>query len=307
MNQEGKAARVLTETQRENKRKADRERMRDIKVRARAPRCLVRGETVRVIIPDFHGNHIDIPARDACVRDIIALNPQHIVFLGDGLDAGGTFSSHQRTYTDELAESYADDCAASNEFIDLVQEAAPFAREIDYLEGNHEQHVERWAARNFFNKKDADAMLEAFGPEKVLDLKRRHIRYYKRSIQYDGVSIPGCIRRGKCHFVHGISHSKHAAATHLARFGASVVFGHIHRSQSVVERSVTSDGYGAWCPGTLAKLQPLYKHTEPTSWSHGYAVQFVNPSGNFLHINVPILNGQSMLAELLGGGAEAVA
>ncbi len=125
------------------------------------------------------------------------------------------------------------------------------------------------------------------------------MRYYKRSVQYDDVSIPGCIRRGKCHFVHGISHSKHAAATHLARFGASVVFGHIHRSQSVVERSVTSNGYGAWCPGTLAKLQPLYKHTEPSSWSHGYGVQFVNPSGNFIHVNVPILNGESMLAELL--------
>jgi hypothetical protein len=166
-----------------------------------------------------------------------------------------------------------------------------------YLEGNHEQHVERWAARNFESKKDADALLEVFGPEAVLNLKRRHIRYYRRQTHYDEISIPGCIRVGKCHFVHGISHSKHAAATTLARFGASVVFGHIHRSQSVVERSVTCNGYGAWCPGTLARLQPLYKHTEPSSWSHGYAVQYVRPSGNFLHINVPILNGESMLSE----------
>ena len=290
----------MTPQQREKKRAADRERMRAMKERARAPRALLGGQTVRVIIPDFHGNHIDIAARDACLRDVKALNPTHVVFLGDGLDCGGTFNSHQRTYTNEMAESYADDCDAANEFLDLIQEAAPSAKEWDYLEGNHEQHVERWAARNFHNQKDAEALLEVFGPEKVLNLKRRHIRYYKRSVQYDDVSIPGCIRRGKCFFVHGISHSKHAAATHLARFGASVVFGHIHRSQSVVERSVTSNGYGAWCPGTLAKLQPLYKHTEPSSWSHGYGVQFVNPSGNFIHVNVPILDGESMLAELLG-------
>lgn len=290
----------MTPEQRDRKRKADRERMQEIKARARAPRALLGGTMVRVVIPDSHGNHIDVAARDACLRDVKALNPTHVVMLGDHLDCGGTFNSHQRTYTNEMAESYADDVAATNEFLDLLQEAAPSAKEWDYLEGNHEQHVERWAARNFHNQKDAEALLEVFGPEKVLSLKRRHIRYYKRSVQYDDVSIPGCIRRGKCHFVHGISHSKHAAATHLARFGASVAFGHIHRSQSVVERSVTSNGYGAWCPGTLAKLQPLYKHTEPSSWSHGYGVQFVNPSGNFIHVNVPILNGESMLAELLG-------
>jgi len=295
----GKRISEMTPAQIEHKRKADRERMRATKERARAPRALLGGQMVRVIIPDSHGNHIDIPARDACLRDVKALNPTHVIMLGDHLDCGGTFSSHQRTYTNEMAESYADDVDATNEFLDLLQEAAPSAREWDYLEGNHEQHVERWTARNFHNQRDAEALLEVFGPEKVLNLKRRHIRYYRRSIQYDDVSIPGCIRRGKCHFVHGISHSKHAAATHLSRFGASVVFGHIHRSQSVVERSVTNNGYGAWCPGTLAKLQPLYKHTEPSSWSHGYGVQFVNPSGNFIHVNVPILNGESMLAELL--------
>jgi len=298
---------MMTPEQREKKRKADRERLAAMKERARAPRALIGSAAiVRVIIPDSHGNHIDLAARDACLKDVKALNPTQVVLLGDHIDAGGTFSSHQRTYTNEMAESYEDDVTAANEFLDLLQAAAPSAKgEWFYLEGNHEQHVERWAARNFLNQKDADAMLSAFGPEKVLHLKKRHIRYFKRSVQYDGVSIPGCIRLGKCHFVHGISHSKHAAATHLARFGASVVFGHIHRSQSVVERSVTSNGYGAWCPGTLAKLQPLYKHTEPSSWSHGYGVQFVNPSGNFIHVNVPILNGESMLAELLGvGGAD---
>jgi hypothetical protein len=59
-----------------------------------------------------------------------------------------------------------------------------------------------------------------------------------------------------------------------------------------------SDGIGAWCPGTLAKLQPLYRHTAPTSWSHGYAVQFINERGNFLHINVPIIQGRSILSDV---------
>jgi hypothetical protein len=253
---------------------------------------------IRVIIPDSHGAHIDVPARDAFLKDVKRLDPDEIVLLGDHLDCGGTFNSHQRTYTNELTESYEDDCDAANEFLDGVQGSAKRCRDIYELEGNHEQHVERWAARTFFSRKDAEAMLDRYGPEKALRLKSRGIRYYKRSKHYMGISIPGTIKLGNCFFTHGISASKHAAAVHLTRFGASVVFGHVHRSQSVVERSVTSDGYGAWSPGTLAKLQPLYMHTEPSSWSHGYGLQFIAPSGRFLMINVPILAGKSMLMDV---------
>lgn len=249
----------------------------------------------RVIIPDSHGSHIDWAAANACLADIKILNPKEIILLGDHLDCSGTFNAHQRTYTNEMTESYEHDVAEADMFIQGIRYAAPNAG-IRYLEGNHEQHVERWAARNFTVRRDAEMLLSKFGPEAVLKLKEREISYHKRSVFYDGLSIPGAIRRGKCVFVHGISHSKHATYHHLIRVGTNVVHGHTHRVQSAVERTVTSDGFGAWCPGTLAKLQPLYKHTEPSSWAHGYAVQFVQvSSGRFLHFNVAIQNGVSLL------------
>jgi UDP-2,3-diacylglucosamine pyrophosphatase LpxH len=255
---------------------------------------------LRVIIPDSHGLHIDPLAEAAFLDDLRLLDPHEIVMLGDHLDCGGTFNAHQRSYTNEMTESYADDCKATNRFLNKIQKRAPRAR-IHYLEGNHEQHVERWAARNFQNHKDAVGLLDVFGPKAVLDLKRRGISYYQRSTQYMGLSIPGTIKLGKCYFVHGISFAKHCAAVHLARFGANVVFGHVHRMQSVNERTVTSDGYGAWCPGTLAKLQPLYQHTAPTSWTHGYGVQFCAGSGAFIFVNVPIHKGKSLLHTLRTG------
>jgi predicted phosphodiesterase len=258
----------------------------------------------RFIIPDSHGNHIDEAARDACLADMRVVGPDEIILLGDHLDCGGTFNSHQRTYTNEFAESYEADCAAANEFLDLIQKAAPKA-EIHYLEGNHEQHVERWAARNFQSHRDADMFLERMGPAAALRLKDRGIHYYRRSVFYQGLAIPGCIQLGKCFFVHGISHAKHADAVHLQRFGASVVFGHIHRSMGRIERTVTSGGHGAWCPGTLAKLQPLYKHTAPSDWSHGYAVQEVLTSGQFHHTNVPIF-GDRTIASIRRGAPEPV-
>jgi len=257
---------------------------------------------VRVIIPDSHGTHIDTAAAKACVRDIKKLSADEVVFLGDHVDCGGVFTTHARSYTHEMTESYEDDCAAANDFLDDIQHAAPKAV-CHYIEGNHEARVERWVASTFSSQKDAKSLLSKYAPSAMLRLKDRGIKYYDRATHYMGLSIPGAIRLGKCFFVHGVSHSRHAAATHLARFGANVVFGHVHRSQSTVERTVTSDGFGAWCPGTLAKLQPLYRHTAPTSWTHGYGVQFIAPSGRFIHINVPIHKGVSMLVDFASRAA----
>jgi len=146
--------------------------------------------------------------------------------------------------------------------------------------------------------------LERMGPAAMLRLKERDISYYRRSVFYQGLAIPGCIKLGKCYFVHGISHAKHADAVHLQRFGASVVFGHIHRSMGRVERTVTSGGHGAWCPGTLAQLQPLYKHTQPSDWTHGYAVQDVLASGLFEHTNVPIFGDRTIASIKRGADTE---
>jgi len=249
---------------------------------------------VRVVIPDSHGNHIDKVAEAALLQDLKRLDPDEVVGLGDHLDCAGVFSSHAKAYTNEMAETYEDDYLAANAFLDAGQKASPRAL-WRLLEGNHEQRVERWAASTFPSQKDAESLLDRFGPEAVLQLKKRGIPYFKRSVCYMGLSIPGTIKLGKCHFVHGIGHSQNAAQVHLQRFGASVVFGHIHRAMSVIGRTVSSDGQGAWCPGTLAKLQPLYMHTAPTNWSHGFLVQFINPSGRFLTLHVPICKGFSLL------------
>ena len=253
---------------------------------------------IRIIIPDTHGAHIDWSAAKATVTDIKRLAPAEIIFLGDQLDCGGTFSTHQRSFTNELTESYETDAEAANKFLDMVQAAAPSAAYY-MLEGNHEAHVERWASRTFINREDAESLLNVFGPRAVLRLRDRGIRYYRRSEMYMGLSIPGAIRLGRCFFVHGVSHAKHAASEHLRAFGASVVYGHTHRAQSVVERTVVSSGIGAYSPGCLCKLQPLYKHTTPTTWSHGYAVQFLAKSGNFFHANVPICSGGSLLPKVI--------
>jgi UDP-2,3-diacylglucosamine pyrophosphatase LpxH len=252
---------------------------------------------IRVIIPDSHGSYADPKALRAFLDDLRSLDPAEIVMLGDHVDVGGVLSAHPRNYVAELEYSYEEDCKAASRFLDEIQRRAPRAL-IHYIEGNHEQHLERWAARTFTNRQDADGVCRALSPETKLELKRRGIRYYRRSERYGGLAVPGTIRLGKCMFTHGAHAGKHATSAHLDSWGTNVVHGHTHRAQSVVRRSAASGEIGAWCPGTLAMLQPLYLHTGVSSWSHGYGVQFVSDTGRFLPVNVPIVSGVSLLRPL---------
>lgn len=162
--------------------------------------------------------------------------------------------------------------------------------------------VEKWCVTQALrNKRDSQFLLNAFGPEAVLGLKQRGIEYFRSSGRYDDLPVPGTIKLGECCFTHGIFFGQHAAQAHASRFGCSVVFGHIHRSQSVVLRTVGKGVIGAWSPGCLAQLQPLYAATRPTDWTHGYGVQIVARSGKFLHLNIPIIDGESLL---LNGGMD---
>jgi len=249
---------------------------------------------IRLIIPDSHGEHIHWGFANGMIFDIERLAPaiRQVVWLGDHLDCGGTFNAHQRNYTHEMTESYRNDVRAARRLITMVRERTPFADHF-YLEGNHEQHVERFLARNFQRFEDAEFLLDLVGPRNVLQLDQLDIRYYRASEMHMGLAIPGLIQLGKCFYVHGVSVAKNAVAATLERIGDNVVHGHTHRAQSTIIRTATSQARGGWCPGTLAKLQPLYRHTTPTDWTGGYALQFVESNGLFSHQNVPLFGSNN--------------
>lgn len=251
-----------------------------------------------VAFPDFHGKYHDVRAKRAFLSDLRILRPKRIVGLGDGTDVSGVFSAHPRNYIEELEYSYEEDVDAFGSFLDEIQEICPDA-EIDVIEGNHDAHIHRWVARTFTHSKDAEKVRSLLAPEERLRFKERGIRYYRTEKKYMGLSVPGTIKIGKCLFTHGFHAGKYATAQHLDSLGTNCVHGHTHRAQSVVKRTAASGEIGAWCPGTLSVLQPLYRHNAVTTWSHGYAVQMHERDGRFLHINVPIVGGRSLLSPLL--------
>jgi len=256
-------------------------------------------DILRVIIPDTHGCKADKGALAACLGDIAAMDPDEVILLGDHVDCGGHLAQHHVLgYVAESSYTYEQDIAATRAFLDALALAAPRAK-IEYIEGNHERRVETWCmTQTLRNSRDGEFLRRAFAPEFLLGLAERGISYYRQGEYYDGLQLPGTIKRGRCYFTHGSSTSKQATTTMLSLFGGNIVFGHTHREQSSSARPVHSGTIKGWNPGCLCELQPLWCHTFPTSWTHGFAVQSVARSGEFLHLNIPIIAGESLLGQL---------
>jgi UDP-2,3-diacylglucosamine pyrophosphatase LpxH len=250
----------------------------------------------RVIIPDTHGCLVDQPSISTFFSDLEVIKPAEIVMLGDHLECGGFLAQHHTLgYVAQTAYTFDQDVRATNELLDRIQQLSPNAS-IDYIEGNHERRIENWCTTQALaHSEDAEFLRKMFSAASVLGLEKRGIRWIRQGVFYDDLPLPATIKRGHCYFTHGSSTAKHAASEHVKKFGGNVVYGHTHRSDSYVIRTVKAGIIGAWSPGCLCVLQPLWQHTNPTDWSHGYGLQLVNPDGSFLHVNVPIIDGKSYL------------
>lgn len=256
-------------------------------------------DTITFIMPDSHGMYSDQNAMSLFVNDAKACQPDHIIGLGDHLDCGGFLAQHHVLgYVAQLGYSYEDDLAACGAHLDAIQKAAPSAQ-IELLEGNHEERVERWCVQQTLsNAKDAEALRCAWAPQFRLRLKERGIQYYRRSECYDGIGVPGVINRGNVYYTHEGAGGSDPARAHLSKFGGNVVFGHIHRMVSVTGQMVATDEIGAWSFGCLSVKQPLWQHSRCTTWTHGYGVKLTNRSGRFLMLSIPLIGGESYLKRI---------
>lgn len=257
---------------------------------------------LRGVISDTHGSAIDEVAFASAMADLEAIGVHEIVHLGDAIDCGGFLAErHVWGYVAESSYSFAEDQACANHQFDQL---CSIAKKVHFIEGNHDRRLETWclteALRSTRGKDTAfhvNALLKAYAVENILSLEKRGVMHYKQGRKYDA-DTPATIKLGKAVFTHGEFTSRHAATKHAESYGTNVFHGHTHRAQCDYIRTGMGDVMVGWCHGCLCKLQPLWNHTRPTRWTHGYGIQLVRPDGSFLPIHVPIINGESMLADL---------
>lgn len=254
-------------------------------------------QKLRVEIPDLHGSECDEDAVRAFLGDLAALDPDEIVILGDLLDCAGPWTTHARSYASEMRYTYRRDVARARQFLEDVRSRAPRANVV-YIEGNHELRIEKTLARIMGSADDAEDALDLLAPAARLKVSELGIRFVRMS-EFAGLTRNGSVKIGNVYYTHGAIANKHVASTHLSQFGGNVVFGHVHRAQEVVARTVVGGEIWAACPGTLSKLQPLWQHTNHTEWSHGYGIT-VEDGARSWHYNIAIRDGASGLRRVLG-------
>jgi hypothetical protein len=259
-----------------------------------------KGDTIRVSFGDMHGMRMDRQAVDALLGDIKRLAPDEIVLGGDMIEGGGFFAQHHVLgYVANCDYTYQEDIAATNWFLDELQKAAPKAM-VYYLEGNHEDRIERWVVdETLGHARDAEFLLDLFGPQRLLMLDKRAICYVRRSQKMDPKLPFGWLRRGKMFYAHEVSGGKTAASKALAMTAGNITVFHTHQESSATLELVSVGLIKAFCPGCLCEKQPMWRHSNPTNWNHGYCIDVVAPSGNFQHIQVPIWEGESLGCAML--------
>lgn len=263
------------------------------------PRKGPTADRVRVAAGDIHGMRMDRAAVGAFLRDVAALDPDEVVIGGDLVECGGWLAKHQPIgYVAYCDYSYQEDIAAAAWFLDELQKAAPRAQ-VHYIEGNHEDRVERWIVDQVMAaKRDAQFLHDAFSPSALLRLHDRGISYYRRSeIYVDGLPR-GWIKLGEMYFTHSLTYSRNAARDAAQKTAGSVTYWCTHRRDAATIVFPTVGLVEAFNPGCLSQMQPIWKHSDPTTWSQGYAVDFIAASGASLRVQVPIWKGDSMATSM---------
>jgi hypothetical protein len=186
------------------------------------------------------------------------------------------------------------DVEAANKFYDAETECSGLEL-WEEIEGNHDHRIEQLCVTMALrSKQDSAFLFKHFNPKVLLKIEQRRRKWLSRGESIDGLPH-GTLRKGKCLFVHGHHTGENAANAALSTYKMSVVFGHTHRMQEIIKSTYDGSIIGAWTIGYLADPKPYWQHGRPNGWVHGYAVQIVSKSGNFQHINVPIVDGVSML------------
>lgn len=257
----------------------------------KAPRVKLGGDYVEVVFGDLHGNKHDPLAWSALIQDIAAIDPHRIVLGGDIIDCGGFLAEHHTLgYVAETADSYEDDCRVANQLLDQLQNTARRAQEIHYIEGNHEHRVERWClTQKLSHHKDIDFLRRIFCAQSVLSLEKRGIKFYEQGKCHMGLDVPGWIRLDKVYFTHRLSGARDAAEQALNKTASNVIFFDSHQACYKPLHKLGTGLISAFNPGCMCKRQPMYMHTNPSRWTHGYCVRFISrKTGNFCTIPVAI-------------------
>ncbi len=249
-----------------------------------------------VVLPDAHFPFHDKKAMSCALQAIQFLRPHRVVILGDWLD-GAAFSSHgfnsvKDACPPEFLEHEVEPC---RKFLDEIQK---YCKELIFIEGNHENRVERWAANH--GARLGPDIFKLISPQHLLGIKtngkkRKNFYWVPYTDRLSHFAITPDLWA-----IHGWSTASYAAKVHQQRaVSVSVVFGHVHRAQSYARRDPVSNRIlKAWSPGCLSELQASYMNQTVSDWVHGFSIVWVGSDPlDWTEYSVTIQNGRAIMPD----------
>lgn len=219
-----------------------------------------------MILPDLHWPNHDPEALECVMHAHRLIKPERTVILGDWLDAD-QFKTHARkSLSEEKSESWLADLAGVK---GLVKRLLKHTKQVVFIEGNHENRVERQACESG----PLRSVFEAISPAHVIG-GMRDVHW----VPYMAPALGHYKIAPSLWAIHGWSVSKNAAAAHLAAVSSfSIWHGHTHRAQMTTRKDPrTGRTLTAMSPGCLCVLQPIWVGANPTDWSQGFGLSYVD-------------------------------
>lgn len=233
------------------------------------------------ILPDIHVPYSDGRTLRAVEKYLAKHRWDELIYLGDLMDFD-FISSFNRESARKLEgrrfkKDYLEAELLLREHIAIVRKKNPDCK-ITYLEGNHEERVQRFLDGN----PNAEGYLEVPIALHLDELGVKWIPNWSTGELY---------KVGKAYFSHGLYTNLYHAKKMCESFGDSVYYGHTHDVQtiSVAHRAKrkTHEGHSLGC---LCREDQSYMKGKPNKWQQAFGVMYVMPDGYFNMYCVRIFN-----------------
>lgn len=227
-----------------------------------------------LIIPDAHITD-ETPKDYKAIKPFIKeFNPDKIILLGDFADIASLSAWDYDKKRKMEGKRYPKEIFRLNLELNYLQK---YCEDIVYLEGNHEDRVERYLDKF----PEMEGLIEI---KTMLRLRERKIKWIKMNELY---------KVGDMYFTHGMYTNIHNARKHLQTLGCNVCYGHQHSTQTAMQNMAMQKPYMSYALGTLGDKKPDYLKNRPGNWINQFAIMYYDTEGgNFNLYPINIIKGK---------------
>ena len=200
--------------------------------------------------------------------------PDEVMLGGDFMDVSALSHWDYDKKRKMEGRRYNKECEVANKELDYLQK---YSKKVTYLEGNHEQRVQRYLDKN----PEMEGIIEI---PLVLNLYERGIKYYPLNTYY---------KLGHLYFTHGLYTNEFHAKKTLLNVGKNIVTGHLHTNQTYMLSMMFQKPIMAYSMPCLCNKSPDYLQNKPSNWMSGFGIVYLNTkTGNFNLYVVNMINNR---------------